>query len=100
MSIFSLHARVISDYRDFVQSYFDIADDRAREYVKRALDEEKRLWPDFLLQVTPSYPRVATVDELVSRGVLHASTIATGVSGARPASISCCAMPGALSRPM
>ena len=70
MSIFDLHSAVLDDYRDFVRSFFRIADDRAREFVDRSLVDEARLWPDFLLQVSPSYPRTATVDELCSRGEL------------------------------
>lgn len=67
MSTFDLHAAVLSDYRDFVRSFFTVADERAREFVHHALDEESRLWPDFLLQVSPSYARTATVDELAAR---------------------------------
>ena len=74
MNIFDLHAAIISDYRDFVRSYFTIADERAREYVNRAIDEEARLWPDFLLQISPSYPRVATVKALADAGRLHPET--------------------------
>jgi hypothetical protein len=71
MSIFDLHSAVLADYRDFVRSFFMIADDMARAYVDQALVDEARLWPDFLLQVSPSYPRTATVDELCRRGELH-----------------------------
>ena len=71
MSVFSLHALVLADYRDFVRSFFTVADTRAREYVERALVEEARLWPDFLLQVSPSYARTATVDDLAARGTLR-----------------------------
>jgi len=31
MSIFDLHAAVLGDYRDFVRSFFMVADERARE---------------------------------------------------------------------
>jgi len=51
-----LHSAVLADYRDFVRSFFLIADPRARAFVDQALDEESRLWPDFLLQVSPSCP--------------------------------------------
>lgn len=71
MSIFDLHSAVLADYRCFVRSFFTIADDRARQFVDRSLIDEARLWPDFLLQVSPSYPRTATVDQLSSRGELH-----------------------------
>ena len=67
MSVFDLHSQVLADYRDFVRSFFTVADDRAREYVERALIEEARLWPDFLLQVSPPYVGTNTVDELVRR---------------------------------
>ncbi|MEI8122097.1 MAG: DEAD/DEAH box helicase [bacterium] len=74
MSIFDLHETVLADYRDFVRSFFTVADDRAREFVERTLVKEARLWPDFLLQVSPSYARTATVDDLAKRGVLCAET--------------------------
>jgi ATP-dependent helicase YprA (DUF1998 family) len=70
-TIFGLHEAVLADYRDFVRSYFTIADERARAYVERALGEEARLWPDFLLQVSPSYARAETVEELAQKGELH-----------------------------
>lgn len=74
MTIFDLHTSVLADYRDFVRSFFSIADARAEAFVERALNEEARLWPDFLLQVSPSYQRTATVDKLAAEGALHAET--------------------------
>src|SRR5262249_16157345 len=74
MSIFDLHSQVLADYRDFVRSFLLIADDRPREFVDRALTEEARLWPDFLLQVSPSYVRTKTVDELARRDTLLEET--------------------------
>ena len=74
MSIFDIHSEVLSDYRDFVRSFLLIADDRAREFVNRALDEEAQLWPDFLLQVSPSFVRTVTVNELAKRCMLLEET--------------------------
>ena len=74
MSIFDLHSQVLADYRDFVRSFFTIADDRTWEFVDQALDEEARLWPDPLLQVSPSYARSATVDELAGSGLILEET--------------------------
>jgi ATP-dependent helicase YprA (DUF1998 family) len=74
MSIFDLHAQVLADYRDFVRSFFIITDERVRQFVEHALDEEAQLWPDFLLQVSPAYARPATVDELAMQNVLHETT--------------------------
>lgn len=64
MSIFNLHSSVLDDYRNFVGSYFTIADERAREFVERALFDQAELWPEPLLQLSPSYARAASVDEL------------------------------------
>ncbi len=50
MSIFNLHSNVLDDYRDFVRSFFTVADDRARELIERELVAEARLWPEALLQ--------------------------------------------------
>ncbi len=55
MSIFSLHSCVVEDYRDFVRSFFTVADDRAREFIDHELLDEARLWPEALLQVSPSF---------------------------------------------
>ncbi len=74
MTIFDLHAAVLDEYRDFVRSFLLIADRRIQEYVDRVLDEEARLWPDFLLQVSPSYQRGLSVDDLAGRSDLHPET--------------------------
>ncbi|MEW5764478.1 MAG: DEAD/DEAH box helicase [Acidobacteriota bacterium] len=74
MTIFDLHSQVLADYRDFVSSFFTISDERAREFVEKALGEEGRLWPDYLLQVSPAYAPGATVEELAKEGVLHPET--------------------------
>lgn len=74
MSVFDLYPAVLSDYRDFVRSFLLIADERARAFVEHALVEEAQLWPDFLLQVSPSYTRTATVDELAQRGMMLGQT--------------------------
>ncbi len=74
MSIFDLHANVIADYRNFVRAFITVADDRVRGFLDRAMDEEQRLWPESLLQLSPSYDRVATVAELAAQGVLHEET--------------------------
>src|SRR5918996_682829 len=74
MSIFNLHRDVIDDYRDFVRSFFTVADDRAREFIEHELVQEARLWPEPLLQVSPSYARGPSVDDLTTRGLLLPQT--------------------------
>ena len=43
MSIFNIHSQVLADYRDFVRSFFTVADERACQFVEHALVEEARL---------------------------------------------------------
>lgn len=43
MTIFSLHNAVLADYRDFVRSFFLIAEPRTQEFVDRSLVEEGRI---------------------------------------------------------
>jgi hypothetical protein len=76
MNIFDLHAAVLADYRDFVRSFLLIADERARQFVADALEKEARLWPDFLVQVSPSYATGHTVKELAQQGQITADTAA------------------------
>lgn len=74
MSIFALHASVLGDYRDFVRSFLLIRDERVQAFVDKALDEEARLWRDFLVQLSPSYGRGPTVNELAQQGEILAET--------------------------
>ena len=73
-SIFDLHQLVINDYRDFVQSFIQITDERAREFIEQALVHEEHLWPEPLIQLSPAYKRTATVDDLAAEGLLHPET--------------------------
>jgi len=74
MTLFDLHQSVLADYRDFVRSFLLIADDRAREFVNKCLDEEAHLWPDPLVQVSLAYAMGATVDELATPGTISPQT--------------------------
>src|SRR5579884_886470 len=62
MNIFDLHREVLADYRDFVRSFLVIADEKAR------------LWPDFLVQVSPSYAIGSSVDQLSQQGEITTET--------------------------
>jgi Lhr-like helicase/vacuolar-type H+-ATPase subunit H len=74
VSIFELHSRALEEYRDFVGSFVNVADERLRGFVQRLLEEEQHLWPEPLVQLSPAYRRDVTVEELVRRGVLHPET--------------------------
>ncbi|GIV88246.1 MAG: DEAD/DEAH box helicase [Chloroflexus sp.] len=72
-SIFDLHTGVIEEYRSFVESFIHIADDRIRKTVTQALDD-RHLWPEPFVQLSPAYAPDETVDDLARRGLLHADT--------------------------
>ncbi|MBU6410807.1 MAG: DEAD/DEAH box helicase [Verrucomicrobia bacterium] len=74
MSVFDLHSSVLADYRDYVRSFFTVADGRAREFIDRVLVQEQALWPEPMVQVSPSYARAAAVDDLVEHGVILRET--------------------------
>jgi len=73
-TIFDLHSAALADYRDFMRSFLLIADDRAREFVDEQLETEGVLWPDPLVQLSPSYAMGATVDELAEEGLITYET--------------------------
>ncbi|MDD8014995.1 MAG: DEAD/DEAH box helicase [Acidobacteriota bacterium] len=74
MNIFDLQAAVLEDYQDYVRSYINVADGRIREFLDRSLIAEQKLWPEYLLQLSPSYERPETVDDLAGRGVILRET--------------------------
>ncbi len=73
-TIFDLHERVLSNYCDFIRSFFLIADDRARAFVDKALEEEGHLWPEPLVQLSPAYELGQSVDELAREGLIAQET--------------------------
>ncbi|RMH81057.1 MAG: DEAD/DEAH box helicase, partial [Calditrichaeota bacterium] len=74
MSIFTLHQKTINDYRHFVRSFINIADERIVEFIDQALLEEQHLWPEFLLQLSPRYALAKTMDELATEKIIHPQT--------------------------
>ncbi|HEY6346609.1 MAG TPA: DEAD/DEAH box helicase [Bryobacteraceae bacterium] len=74
MSIFEMHAAVIQDYRQYVQSFLSISDPQIRAFVDHELAAGDRFWPEALVQLNPAYREVETVDELSSAGLLTAAT--------------------------
>lgn len=71
LDIFGMHDHVVSQYGQYVASFLKIGDDEIRRFVEHALFEERRLWPDALLQLNPAYEKATTVEALAQSGVLH-----------------------------
>mgnify|MGYP001007921499 CR=1 FL=1 len=71
MDVFELRGQVIDDYASYVRSFFTIRDPRVETLVENALTDGQ-LWPDPLLQLSPSFEPGETLDELIAAGELHA----------------------------
>jgi superfamily II DNA/RNA helicase/very-short-patch-repair endonuclease len=72
MDVFDLRDRLISDYRDYTLSFVQLKDERIRQIVDEAI-QAGVLWPEPLIQMNPAFESGGTIDDLVSRGVLHAT---------------------------
>ena len=70
MDIFDLRDFVINNYKEFVQGFLNINDERIREYVNNTLDEGL-LWPEPWLSLNPKFASHDTVEGLVRRSLLH-----------------------------
>jgi len=70
VDVFALRDRLVADYEEFTRSFIHVKDDHIREVVDREL-AEGLLWPESLIQLNPSFQPGATIDDLVSEGVLH-----------------------------
>lgn len=74
MTIFDLHQRVMDEYRDFVRSFIHVRDERVADFIEQVVMQQAHLWPDFLLQLSPSYGHGPTVDDLAQRGDITKQT--------------------------
>lgn len=72
MNVFDLRNRIVSQYSDYIQSYISISDERIRQVVEGEL-ESGLLWPEPLVQLSPSFAPGASIDDLVNEGILHPS---------------------------
>ncbi|GAB4245445.1 MAG: DEAD/DEAH box helicase [Thermoleophilia bacterium] len=71
MDVFNLRDGLVEDYREYAESFVCIRDERIRSAVDDAI-EAGLLWPAPLVQLNPAFEPGEWIDELVSRGVLHA----------------------------
>ncbi|MDO5701526.1 MAG: DEAD/DEAH box helicase [Bowdeniella nasicola] len=69
--VFSLHRKLIEDYKSFTEGSFTVADPRIRDFVT-ATTEEGRQWPAPFLQLNPTYAPGDSIAELCDEGVLDA----------------------------
>ena len=73
LDVFRLRESVVSEYRDYVQSFVQVLDSRIDGYVKDKL-AEGALWPDAVLQLNPAFKMDKTLGELSAAGLLMPET--------------------------
>ena len=72
MNVFDVRKSLVADYREYVQSFVEVADRRISDQVSDHF-EAGELWPEPLLQLNPSFETGKNIDELVDEGILHPS---------------------------
>ncbi|MGI6286607.1 DEAD/DEAH box helicase [Neomoorella humiferrea] len=68
--MFSLRENIVRDYAEYVKSFLKIRDESIARFVQEKLDAGE-LWPDALVQLNPAYEYGPSINDLVSRGLLH-----------------------------
>ncbi|GHO88174.1 DEAD/DEAH box helicase [Dictyobacter formicarum] len=69
-TIFNFRNQLIDDYSSYIKSFIQIRDSDIRDFVQRKL-QEGVLWPEPLIQLNPLFTSGASIDELVTQGILH-----------------------------
>ena len=73
LDVFQLRDRVVEEYRDYVQSFVRVLDDRIDDFISSRLDEGE-LWPAAELQLNPAFEMDRTLGELAAQGIIKPET--------------------------
>jgi superfamily II DNA/RNA helicase len=68
-NIFELHKDILADYKSYIDSFINIADERILNTVKKDFDSGN-LFPEPLIQFNPSFESAGSVEDLVNEGLL------------------------------
>jgi len=71
VDVFALRNDLIGDYARYIQGFIRVRDERIRETIEREI-REGLLWPEPLVQISPSFEPGGWIDDLVAAGLLHA----------------------------
>ena len=73
LDVFQLRDRVVEEYRDYVQSFVRVLDDRIDDFISSRLGEGE-LWPAAELQLNPAFKMDRTLGELAAQGIIKPET--------------------------
>ncbi len=70
MNVVDLHNKILADYESFIRSFINIRNPRIKDVVETELASNK-LWPDPLIQFSPSYETSESIDDLFKEHLVH-----------------------------
>jgi len=70
MNILKFHNRLIENYRNYITSFLNIKDPKISRFVAEEI-QNKKLWPDPLVQFNPTYQSGNALTKLTNEKVLH-----------------------------
>lgn len=70
MDILNFHKKLITNYKTYIESFLTIKDPSILEFVDREIDN-KKLWPEPLVQFNPTFEKGRPLADLVNEGRLH-----------------------------
>ena len=70
MDAFKTHEQVISNYRGYLNSFLNIADERIKEEVRKAFESDGFI-PDPLIQFNPSFEKGNSLKDLDDQGLIN-----------------------------
>ncbi|MCB8993971.1 MAG: DEAD/DEAH box helicase [Bacteroidales bacterium] len=70
MNILKFHNRLIENYRNYITSFLNIKDPGISQFVDNEI-QNKKLWPDPLVQFNPTYQPGSALKILTNEKVLH-----------------------------
>lgn len=68
-NIFQLHKEILDDYKLYIDSFINIADERILSTVKKDFDSGN-LYPEPLIQFNPSFESGGSVEDLINKVTL------------------------------
>ena len=70
IDIFSIHKKIMDDYKHFATSFINIKDEKIKDIVETEINKGK-FWPEPLIQFNPSYKEGESIQSLCKKGILH-----------------------------
>lgn len=74
MNIFNIHSQIITSYRNYIESFVNIRDERIKKTITDEINSGK-LWPEPLIQLNPTYQSGGSIEDLCKTENLHPDLI-------------------------